>query len=612
MQAGAIARLGGAELGRALRAGIHRLQREREYLDRINVFPVPDGDTGTNLALSMGAVLALLKRREVAHAGQLLTQVADAALDGARGNSGAILAQFFLGVGDHAGQLAELSPTDFAAAVAGGAAYAREALSAPREGTILTVLTEVGRELVRAAQGGGDDFRGLLAAGRAAAQRSLEATRAQLDVLARANVVDAGAAGFVALLEGLADYLDTGVLDESQPAAQLEAGEPDVAGSEAGLEHRWCTECSVSGAAIDRRLLRERLAAIGSSLVVAGSAAKVRVHVHTNEPARVFAIAAEFGSISGEKADDMQRQQESTLHAKRRRVAIVTDTAADIPEEELERLDIHVVPARVHFGEHSYLDKVGLTPEEFYRMLATSPVHPKTSQPPAGDFRRMFEFLSSHYAHVISLNVTGRASGTRQAAESAAARVDARERVTVIDSLNAAGGEALLVMYAAECADAGLGPDEVIARVLALRPRTRAFGYLRTLDYGVRGGRVPRWARTVARLLHIAPYLATTPDGRIAIGGFLRGRRELTRKFAEMVARRLDPGQRYRMIVSHADAPLDGQRLLEALTSRHPNIERAWLVPLGTAIGVHGGPGMLVVGLQELPAAGAFELSPGR
>ena len=139
--------LDGLQLNRALKAGIARLLSRQEHLNKINVFPVPDGDTGTNLALTMSAVLGSLQRWPDGHAGKTLTRIADAALDGARGNSGAILAQFFLGVCDRLGHLGHLSPDDFADGVHGGAAYARESLSEPREGTILTVLTDFAREI---------------------------------------------------------------------------------------------------------------------------------------------------------------------------------------------------------------------------------------------------------------------------------------------------------------------------------------------------------------------------------------------------------------------------------------------------------------------------------
>jgi DegV family protein with EDD domain len=367
----------------------------------------------------------------------------------------------------------------------------------------------------------------------------------------------------------------------------------------------------VSGEAIDHRRLREELAPLGSSLVVAGTQRKVRVHMHVAAPRELFRIAAAHGAVSGEKADDMQRQQRSTLHAARRRIAIATDSAADIPEQELERLDIHLVPVRLHFGERSFLDKVTLGPEEFYRLLATSPVHPKTSQPPAGDFRRLFEFLTSHYEAVLSVNLTGTVSGTRQAAESAAGRIAARERVTVVDSRNASAGQGLVVMYAAECVAAGMDAAEVTAAVRSVLPRTRTYACLPTLDYAVRGGRVPAFARTLAKLLGIAPLLATFPDGRISIGGVLFGRANLTAKFARFVGRRIEPRRRYRLIVGHGNAPAEGARLLELLTRGRDQIDGAWLVPLGAALGVHGGPGFLVVALQEYAAPrGAVAAGP--
>jgi DegV family protein with EDD domain len=323
------------------------------------------------------------------------------------------------------------------------------------------------------------------------------------------------------------------------------------------------------------------------------------VHVHVAEPTEVFRIAAEYGVVHGEKADDMRRQQEAAHHLRRRRVAIVTDSAADIPEDELERLDIHFVPARVHFGEHSYLDKVGLTPEQFFELLATSPHAPKTSQPPPGDFRRLFEFLTSHYESVVSVNLTGLSSGTRQAAESAASRLATKDRVTVVDTGNASVGQGLLVMYAAECADAGMDRDGVVAAVRAMVPKTFTFGCLQTLDYGVRGGRLPAWAKTLADWLRVSPIVANLPGGRIGVGGVLLGRHGLRGKMARFVRRRIDPSKRYRLLVGHANAPLEGERLVEEIMDGLTNVERVGMVPLGAALSAHGGPGMLAVGLQE-------------
>lgn len=590
------ATLDGATLADALRAGIYRLFAHTDHLNRINVFPVPDGDTGTNLAMTMSAVLGSLDGLRTAHAGELLVRVADAAIDGARGNSGAILAQFLHGVADSLEERAMIGVAEFAAATETGARYARDAVIEPREGTLLTVFAAFAAKLQQlAAEGAATDFRRLFAAALPAARVALDRTRTMLDVLRSANVVDAGAAGFVLLIEGMSAYFATGELGEVHSPPH-ETDEPMSVGGSEG-EHRYCTECIVNGAGIDPRRLRESLAPLGSSLVIAGTRRKARIHVHTNEPAQVFDAAARFGTLAAQKADDMHRQTLAAHHT-RAVTAIVTDSAADIPEEALERLDVHVVPVRVHFGSRSYLDKVSLSPQEFYRELATSGVYPQTSQPPPGDFRRMYGFLASHYQHIVSITLTARVSGTYAAAKGAAGRV-AGDKVRVLDSRNVSLGQGLLTMYAAECALAGYDGARVAAAVEAMRAKTRTWGLLAGLDYAVRGGRVPAFVRTFSRLLRCSPVLTNLTDGRIAPGGAIFGRRDLTVRFAHFVTRRLRADTTYRIAVGHADAEVEGGRLLEALRAGIPQLDSGYLTPLGTALGVHGGPGMLVVGTQE-------------
>jgi len=593
--------LSGTELSAALRSGIYRLISREEVINKINVFPVPDGDTGTNLALTLQAVLAALQSNPDPHAGQTLTRVADAALDGARGNSGAILAQFLMGVGDRAGHLAELTAEGFAGAVSGGAVYARESLAEPREGTILTVLTDFAATVQEAVQAANvRDFRALFHKALATARSSLERTRDQLEMLRRANVVDAGALGFVELIAGMTDYLDTGVVPDDDIVIRPTHDEELAAGTRVDLEHRYCTECTITGDDIDRRKLREEASALGSSLVVAGSQRKVRLHLHLNEPSRLFELAARHGAVANEKADDMRRQQEMAHHPARQQVAVITDSAADLPESVLEELDIHVVPVRVHFGTHSYLDKVGLSPEQFFRELATSPVHPKTSQPPPGDFRRAFEFLGSHYRAVVYIGLTARVSGTYQSGETAAHRVRTGARILTVDSGTAALGQGLIAMRAAETAAAGGDAETVRQAAVEARGRTRTWGLLVTLEFAVRGGRVPRSVKTVADLLHLTPILAVRADGGVGIGGVLFGRSNPYPRFGRYLRRRLDPARRWRIGIAHASAPEGAEQVRLAIVADLAQAEVLPVMPLGTALGVHGGPGCIVVAVQEL------------
>lgn len=596
--------LDGQRLSLALKSGIRRLLSRQEHLNKINVFPVPDGDTGTNLALTMTAVLPTLRAGpsgEAAHAGEMLTRVADAALDGARGNSGAILAQFFLGLGDKAGHLREITVRDFAVAVQGGAEYARESLAEPREGTILTVLTEFAAEVrAQALSHGVSDFRRLFSRTLPCARASLEATRLQLESLRRANVVDAGAQGFVELLEGMSEYIETGRVDEDVSTLVAIHDDEQAAGQEENLTHRYCTECVVSGEAVDRRHLREELAAVGSSLVVAGTLQKARVHVHVNDPDAVFRLAERYGKVTAQKADDMQRQQESVHHVGRRKVAVVIDSAADLPDEALERLDIHMIPVRIHFGDHSYLDKVSLTPEQFFRLLVTHPEHPKTSQPPPGDFRRAYEFLASHYESVLYVGLTSRASGTFQSGQSAAERVHARGRIAAIDSQNVSLGQGMIAMRAAEAAAAGASLEECERIALAARGVTRSFACLTTLEYAIRGGRIPAWAGTAARLCGVTPLIGTRVDGTVGLVGVLFGQHDLTERFGRWVRRQMKPGRRWRLAVAHANVSDEAARLVEVAAGGRGDVEAAAPIPLGTALGVHGGPGSLVASIQEV------------
>ncbi|MDH3756806.1 MAG: DAK2 domain-containing protein, partial [Gammaproteobacteria bacterium] len=194
--------LSGDSFASALISGIHRVVDSQELLNQINVFPVPDGDTGTNLSLSLGAALPVLQQSDEKHLGTLLAAVADALLDGARGNSGAIMAQFFQGMSDSAGELSRFTPYTFAKAVTMGNDYAHDAMSNPREGTILSVIDAFAGSISDQRENGVDDsFAALVRHALEHAKVALAETPNQLEVLRKAGVVDAGAKGFVELVD---------------------------------------------------------------------------------------------------------------------------------------------------------------------------------------------------------------------------------------------------------------------------------------------------------------------------------------------------------------------------------------------------------------------------
>ena len=593
--------LDGDALAHALISGIHRVIDEQDFLNRINVFPVADGDTGTNLSLSLGSALAVLKSPNKKHLGSMLASIADALLDGARGNSGAIVAQFFQGVSDSAGELPRFTTYTFSKAISQGSEYAHDAMSKPREGTILSVIAAFAETIAQQVGDARDcNFPSLIDVALQSANNALAKTTEQLDVLRKAGVVDAGAKGFVALIDGMSEYIQHGRVAAEPDLSVLhgDAALLTTVGPADDSEFRYCTECIVTGTDIDRRKLREALAELGDSLVLAGTKRKARIHVHVNDPELIFKIGRRYGTVSAEKADDMHRQTHSSHHDEAKRFAVITDSAADIADEDMDRLDIHMVPCRIQFGDRGYLDKVSITAEEFFSELATNPNHPTTSQPSPGDFRRHFQFLASHFADVISINLTAAASGTYEAARSAAMRLNAPGRIHVINSCNASLGQGQLVVFAAECAEAGLDVDATIAAVEDLVPRTHTYALLSDLRYAVRGGRLPAWVKNVAEFLRLTPVLRTRSDGRIATGHFFLGRQNRVEKFARFIARRSRKFPAVNIAIAHAVCPDHATAVERLLREMIPKIERLSVTQLGSGLGAHGGPGTLLVAAQ--------------
>jgi DegV family protein with EDD domain len=280
---------------------------------------------------------------------------------------------------------------------------------------------------------------------------------------------------------------------------------------------------------------------------------------------------------------------------------VITDSAADISDDDLERLDIHLVPVRIQFGDRGYLDKVSITADEFFEELARNPVHPTTSQPSPGEFRRQFQFLASHFPAVISINLMSSVSGTLQAAQSAAARTNASGRIHVVDSHNASLGQGLLVVFAAECAQAGLDSKSTLAAIREMIPATCTFGMVKDLQYAVRGGRVPAWVKSLADMSRVIPILKIRHDGRLWAGGFLLGRGRRIEKFARFLSKRVDKKQKLRIGIGHALCKDDAVELERLLKAALPNVVSSFVTTLGAGIGAHGGPGTLAVATQIYP-----------
>lgn len=578
-------------MAHAITAGMLRLQNSREELDRINVFPVADGDTGLNMAHTAQAVILALTEAPSRDAGETARTAAKGALYGARGNSGVILAQFLQGLAESWEGKARLDTTEVAVGLKAAAESARNGLSNPREGTILSVMSAIGLGALNASPEG--ELTILLSAARQAAEEAVRKTPEQLDVLRRAGVVDAGGAGLAEFLTGIDELVKTGkgaaASDFAAEASAL-AGAPHAHDLGEESKYRYCTECVISGEALAPTAIRREIEAFGDSIAVAGGAHAVRLHVHTDKPHEIFAMAHEHGEVSGEKADDMHVQF-AVLN--RSRVPVGCDSGADMPGELMGKLRITQAPLRIHLGEKGYLDGLGLPARRLWQAMENHGEQARTATPPRGDMERAMGFLAGHFAETVWISLAGSVSGTADVARSVAAQIPGG-RVRVVDSFNVSVGHGLIVQHAAEWADKGASADRIVMGLAPVCAGARTFGLIEDLSHGIRGGRISPRIKRISDLLGVDALLGVGPDGTVKGRGVQRRSGDRVARFSSYLLRRFPADQPLRIAVAHANRPDSGRRLHDLLVAGIPGLVSSFVTDLGAVVSAHAGPGALV------------------
>ena len=587
--------LTGPRLARALRAGALAVVREQETLNRINVFPVPDADTGANLASTLRAAAAALTTPTELTVGQTVRTAADAALDGARGNSGAIFAQFLYGLAEGIGNRVSVTTREFVAAVRRGTEAAQQALAQPVEGTIISVLREWATALEEQTARI-HDFRELLGKGLDRAREALANTPKQLAVLARHGVVDAGAQGFVYFLEGISTFFRDRRAASWRRAGLSEALPTPFAAAHAEFDntYRFCSEGLLMGERLDRKAIAKAVMPLGGSLVVAGGGSRLRVHLHTNEPQRLFTLLAEFGKLERTKIDDMILQQ---LAAREATIALVSDSSCDLPEATAHAIGLVKVPLTLSFGDETFTDGVDITPPQFYQRLAAAMVPPKTSQPAVGDFRATFKRLLETHEGIVSLHLSAGLSGTYQAALAAAQQVDPR-RIRVVDTRLISVTLGLVALAVGEAIASGATLDEAAALAGRVSREIKLLAAIPSLETAVRGGRVSRAQARVAGLFRINPVLTIGEDGKSKREGIHFGFVASLRGLVKRAVRFAD-GKPVRLMIAHASAIGAAEYVAERLTVRF-GVTDIPIVNLTSVLAAHTGPGAVGLAIRRM------------
>ena len=310
-------------------AGASLLERNREAIDALNVFPVPDGDTGTNMSLTMKSMVKELSALDDASAAKIAEAASKGALKGARGNSGVILSQIFRGFARGLDGAAVITPVLFAKALQCGAETAYKAIMKPKEGTILTVIRVIAEEAQRQVRKSPDDMHALLDVVVQSGDAILQKTPDMLPALKQAGVVDSGGQGLLTVFTAYRATLNGEHIDDTNmnvgEAAMLDFEDDHDALEE--ITFKYCTEFIIQDmpetiTENDINTFRRRLARIGDCVVVVGDFSMVKVHVHTNDPGKALQYACAMGDLINLKIDNMveERKERQARQAREAKV----------------------------------------------------------------------------------------------------------------------------------------------------------------------------------------------------------------------------------------------------------------------------------------------------
>ena len=305
--------------------GSNKLEEQKNYINSLNVFPVPDGDTGTNMSMTFKSAVMEIKDKAHKPVGEIAKSLAKGALMGARGNSGVILSQILRGIAKGLEGKEEVTSAEFAESIKEGARSAYKAVMRPTEGTILTIIRAAGEA---ALQCNSKDVSQLMNYICKQSDAMLQKTPEMLPVLKQAKVVDAGGAGLLVILEGMNEVLKNGLSDVKVNEEHTEVKKGTLAAKTLGdqdIKFGYCTEFFILSDKVNIDNFRKELQPLGDSMIVVGAEGLVKVHIHTNDPGFILSKAVKLGPLSKIKIDNMREQHRH----------IIDEETSDVKEDTI-------------------------------------------------------------------------------------------------------------------------------------------------------------------------------------------------------------------------------------------------------------------------------------
>jgi len=585
------------ELKKMMLLSFERIEKNKEEINKINVFPVPDQDTGSNMAKTLLGIKEAVERKEFKD----LSEISEAALDGAliaaQGNAGVIYTGFLAGFLP----LLNKNPVGakkLAVAFRKGAERARQSIQNPKEGTILDVIDAAAEtfeeEVVRE-----KDLINIFKKATDKANKALLATREKLEVLRKANVVDAGGLAFLMILESHLEVLE----GEKRKEREREKPSEKVRRFIQTLSNRYEVVSLIKSPKFEEKEIREKLKNLGNSLDIVQVGDKMKIHIHTDLPDEVKEILRQSGTLQSLRVEDMAKEVVGEPSVRKVSIGIVVDDVAGLLPKIIERYQIEIVSAILDWPEGKKIAGKNI----YQKMRETDRLgiktFPKTFQPTPKSYLAAFEKQLQKFDKILCITITSKISGCYNSAKQAEEMVGEGKLIFVFDSLQASASQALLVLRTIELIQEQREIVEVINELKNLIPKTHLYIIFEDPKWIEAGGRVSRaqvnWIRRMKKI-NLHP-LITIKNGQLTKGGVVWAKdmaEALFKKISKESKKIRKEGKRIRVIITQADN-LEGAKKLKKIL-KEIKAEVSFISLANPAIGVHVGPGSLIAGWMPI------------
>ncbi|PKM67511.1 MAG: fatty acid-binding protein DegV [Firmicutes bacterium HGW-Firmicutes-2] len=582
----------------AYRAGAQEVIRHRNQLNSINVFPIADGDTGSNLSSLMHSILSESKLEK--DVGNTMRSIADAAINGARGNSGIIFAQYLCGISIGLENGASIvSVHHYVEANKAAVDYAYDAVEDPTEGTMLTLIRIWSEALNRFIKKT-SDFRELLSYAYGDIVEALAKTQYQLASLKKAAVVDAGAKGFVHFVDGFLRSLkgnhDFEIVnnlshDHWEQVPQISIDHQEVV----DLAFRYCAEAMLINMDIPLKDIKKELRVFGDSLIVAGNEHRMRVHIHTNQPVDFFEKLRSLGRITFQKVDDMVNQS-SLVNERKYKIGLVTDSIADLPRSFIEDHQIQVVNLKILHKDDIYIDRITIDNKKAIGLLEEGDERATSSQPDKQAVILQLQTLQDYYDEIIVMTVSKALSGTFNVFQKAANEIEVYpKKITVIDSKQNSAAQGLLVMECAKFIEQGIPYDQIIEKMQILVSKSKILVSVKNLNAMIRSGRLSTKGGKIANLINLKPIVTLDSKGEGGLGGVAFSHEASLKKIKKKLIKINDTIGLKAYCVVHAQNFEAAKAYTEALQLAL-GMPPAYLEDVSSIVAIGAGDGAIAVG----------------